>query len=99
MFSALTETQMLELRDLNDKLSEAILNFQEAAKKVSRLQLDVTRFTNPMSVEGQVARHNAILMAFHAGNKDHAAALLRTFRSEEDARKESYDDLLWLFTD
>jgi DNA-binding GntR family transcriptional regulator len=87
------------LRDLDNELTEAILTFHEAAKKVSRLQLKVTHFTNPMSIEGQVARHSAILMAFHAGDKDGAVALLRKFCTEEDARREFYNDLLWLFTD
>jgi|GEM_PF-6079205 uncharacterized protein YigA (DUF484 family) len=85
MIGGLTETQMAELGSLNNQVLEARSAFEEAAKKVSSLQLKIANLTSPLSFEGRVARRNAILMALNARDEERAEALKNKFCAEDDA--------------
>ena len=69
--------------ELDRQITAAIYEFEEAARKLSRLEEKMARLTAPDSVGGIVARHMAVRSAILERDQSRAEELVNHYCSEK----------------
>lgn len=74
------------LDNLNTQVTAAILEFQDVARRLSRIEGKIANLTAPSSVEGDIARRGAVKSALDGKEEGRARELAKHFLSETGAQ-------------
>lgn len=84
---------MSNLDELNGQVTFAILELEEAERKVSRIEEEIAKLTHPSSVEGRVARRGSVRAAMAGKDEERAKELVNRFLAEDGIDAELANEL------
>ena len=73
---------MTHLDILNEQVTAAILAMEAAARRVSRLEVEIAKLTSPSTVEGRIARRGAVRAAIASKDNPRVKELVSRYLSE-----------------
>ncbi|TSC74503.1 MAG: hypothetical protein G01um101444_273 [Parcubacteria group bacterium Gr01-1014_44] len=87
---------MRNLNELNGQVSVAILEAEQAQRKVSYLEEEISKLTPPFSAEGRIARRGAVRAAMAGRDEERAKELVSRFLAEEGRDEKLSEELVVL---